>query len=255
MKYALVKPSFYKSLFIELYGYIKAPSPSYVTNKSVGHKLSDTAALFVIKITLFVAIAVVMALLSPVFEPENIALDNLTERLSPLMLLFVAGFALPLLEELGFRLSLRLKPIYLAMSVSVIAYYILTKVVFGTSNTMVEESFAIRIGSSIAIGAALFPILRRQTIANALGYFWQSNFRWIFYFSCASFAAVHLLNYEMTVINILLMPLITMPQIVSGVIYGFARVTLGFQFALLAHVLNNVVFVAASMLPGGDLLP
>ena len=253
MTFSLIRPAFYKTTLAELLKFVKAPHDTTGSVRSVRDNLRDTIGLFVIKLVLFVMIAVLMAAISRFFDPENISLDNMTERFPPAMLFLVAGLALPLLEEVGFRLSLKFKPIYLAMSASVICYYFLTKVVFGTSNSVIDDSFALRAFTSIGVGLVLLPCLRLASVSKPLACFWVRKFRWIFYFSCASFAFVHLFNYELTPVNILLMPLITMPQIVSAVIYGYARVTLGFQYALLIHVINNVIFVLLSMLPDGDL--
>jgi hypothetical protein len=252
MTYPLLQPSYYRSLFLAVLEFVRNPQYSAIATTPTSEKIRDTFGLFVVKLLLFVAIAVSMALLSPVFDPQNISANNLTARLTPAMLFFVAVLALPLLEEIGFRLSLKFKPSYLAMSLAVIGYYFLTKVVYGTSNSTIDDSFLTRAGLSIAVGMALFPVLQTRTVSNALSGFWEKNFRWIFYFSCGSFALVHLFNYELSAINLILMPLITLPQIVGGVIYSYARMVLGFQYALLAHAINNSLFVLASMLPEGD---
>ncbi len=253
MGIALLSPSFYGTLFLAVWRFLVKPRYPDKSTLGIREKLRDTFGLFVIKLFLFVLIAVFMALISSFFDPKNLTVDSITTRFSPIMLFLVAALALPLLEELGFRLSLRFKPIFLATSVAVICYYFLTKIVYETSNSLIDESFPIRAGSSILLGAVLFLFFRINRIAQRLSNFWQRHFRWIFYLSCASFAFVHVFNYELTPVNLMLMPLITLPQIVSGVIYGYARVALGFQYALLAHVINNSIFVLASFLPAGDL--
>ena len=252
MKYPLLRPSYNRSLFLAVLDFVRAPRYSAFAEIPIGEKIRDTLGLFVVKLVLFVAIALFMALLSPVFDPQNVSVHNLTARFAPAMLFVVAALALPLLEEVGFRLSLKFKPGYLAMSLSVICYYFMTKAVYGTSNSMIDESFLTRAGLSIAVGVAIYPVLKARTVSYALSRFWENHFRWVFYGSCGSFALVHLFNYELSVINLVLMPLITLPQIVSGVIYGYARMVLGFQYALLAHAVNNTVFVLGSMLPEGD---
>lgn len=254
MTLTLVKPSYYIALLKRLLSFTRRPVAGVDAGMTLKQKLTDTAGLFVIKLFLFVAIAVLMAALSPVFDPQNVSIDNVVERFSPIALLFVAGLALPLLEEVGFRLSLTFKPIYLALSLCVMCYYFLTKVVFGTSNSLVDESFSLRVGVSLTLCMMLYLVFRLPQVSRFLGVVWSRHFRWIFYFTCAAFALVHLFNFELSIIHVVLMPLITLPQIVSGIIYGYARVTFGFQYALLAHVANNLLFVLSSFLPEGDLV-
>lgn len=252
MKPALLRPTYYSRLLSELIVFLGNPRSAQSRTKTAKEKIRDTVGLFVIKFALLVIFALLMALMSPVFDPENISKSNLAQRLTPFMLLLVAGFALPLLEELGFRLSLRFRPVYLAISSAVFSYYFLTKIVFRTSNSLIDESFWVRVTVSLAIGALIFPVVRIRSVSLSLGAFWNRNFRWIFYFSCISFAFVHLFNYELTLLNVLLMPLLTMPQILSGVIYGYTRVAFGFQYPLVTHCANNVIFVVLASVAGDD---
>lgn len=254
MTLTLVRRSYYLALFQRLVSFTRRPVAGVDAGMTLKQKLTDTAGLFAIKLFLLVAIAVLMAVLSPVFDPQNVSIDNIVERFSPIALLFVAGLALPLLEEVGFRLSLTFKPIYLALSLGVMCYYFLTKAVFGTSNSLVDESFVLRVGVSLTVCTTLYLVFRLRQVSKFLCAVWERHFRWIFYVTCAAFALVHLFNFELNIVHVVLMPLITLPQIVSGIIYGYARVTLGFQYALLAHIANNLLFVLSSFLPEGDLI-
>lgn len=254
MTFKLVRPSYYIALVKRVLSFTRHPVADAGAGMALKQKLTDTAGLLVIKLLSAVAIAVLMAVLSPVFDPKNVSVDNIVERFSPVALLFVAGLALPLLEEVGFRLSLRFNPVYLALSLGVMCYYFLTKVVFGTSNSLVDESFGVRVGVSLAICTLLFLVFRLPQVSTFLREVWEKHFRWIFYVTCAAFAFVHLFNFELSIVHIILMPLMTLPQIVSGILYGYARVILGFQYALLAHVANNLLFVLSSFLPEADLI-
>ena len=49
----------------------------------------------------------------------------------------------------------------------------------------------------------------------------------------------------------ILAPLITLPQIVSGIIYGYARMALGFQYALLASRHQQLSFRRSVDVAGG----
>jgi len=168
------------------------------------------------------------------------------------MLLLVAVIIMPTVEEIGFRLSLKFKPIYLAMSLGVFLYYILTKAVYHTSNTMVDESFTIRFGTSIGLIILLYPIFNIKSIKQYLSKVWDDHFRTIYYLSCLAFARVHIFNYELSWINLLFLPVITLPQLLTGIISGYTRVAFGFRYPLVFHMATNLLAVGASLLPFAD---
>jgi len=72
------------------------------------------------------------SLLDLVYKPKNLTSVSMSERFEPLLLLLVGGIILPMFEEIAFRLSLKFKPIYLALTAGTFTYYILTKAVFKT---------------------------------------------------------------------------------------------------------------------------
>lgn len=254
MKYPLIKPAYYLNLFKELVQFIKKPRFETDRKKSTRMKIYDTIGLFVLKIFFLVILGFLMTLVSPWFDPENISKSNMSERFSFPMLLLVGGFILPLVEEVCFRLSLRFKPIYLSLTVTVICYYILTKSVYDTSNSMVDESFFLRVSTSLAVGLLTYPIYSYKNIKHELAYFWQQNVRWIYYISCAAFAWVHIFNYEMSLVNLLLLPVITLPQLMSASINGYTRLAFGFQYPLIFHITTNIIAISMAQLPFEDLL-
>ena len=254
VKYPLIKPKYYANLFKELAQFIKNPRFVLNTEKSTRIKIYDTVGLFVLKIFFLIALAMVMALISPWFDPENITKSNMSERFSIPMFLLVGGFILPLLEEVCFRLSIRFKPLHLALTLAVVCYYLLTKAVYATSFSMIDESFVIRAFSSLAFGFIVYLISSIQKVKFSLAYFWQMNVKWIYYISCASFAWVHIFNYELSLVNLILLPIITLPQLMSALINGYTRLAFGFQYPLLFHFTNNVIAIGISQLPFSDLL-
>lgn len=254
MSYSLIRPSYYISQFEELWSFLKSPAPDKNEMMSTREKVSSMIVLYIMKMALVIIAAILMAAISPWFDPENISKSNMSTRFSPVMLLLVGGFILPSVEEVGFRLSLRFKPVYLALSAAVFGYYLLTRVVFKTSNSMVDESFAIRASGAMLCGLTVYLLLLSPLIRRYVSSFWEKRFSVIFYSFCIAFAGIHIFNYELTLVNLLFLPLITLPQLLSAIIYGYTRVAYGFQYPLLLHCANNLLAISISLLPFEDLL-
>lgn len=249
MNYPLIKPAFYKNLFQEISEFVKSPSTMMTPSKSVKMKIYDMIGLFVLKMLLLIPVVLFFAV---VYDPKSLTQVSMTERFSPPLLLLVGGVILPLVEEVGFRLSLKFRPVYLAMTLCVFTYYILTKGVYQTKISLVDDTFLLRLGSSLIVGLVVFALANIHHIKLKLTQFWQSHFRWIYYATCLVFAAVHIFKYELIWLNILLLPILTLPQLMSGIIYGYVRVSFGFQYNFLFHLSTNVMAIGLSMLPFGN---
>ena len=251
MNYPLIKPKYYFSLFGDILNFIKKPRLEKNLKKTTRIKVYDTIGLYVLKIIFLIPLVVFFAV---VYDPENVQGDRMMDRFSPFVFLLVGGFILPLVEEVAFRLSLRFRPIYFALSSSVFAYYILTKFVFSTKISAVDESFTVRIIISVLLGVILYALISYNVIKVALTSFWERHFRIIYYTSCIVFAWIHINKYELNTLNILLVPILTLPQLMSAVINGYTRVSFGFQYPLLFHISNNLIGIGLTFLPLGDMI-
>jgi len=249
MNYPLARPKYYFALFKEIFDFIKSPKNKKNLQKSTKAKIYDTIGLYFLKLILLIPVVLFFAL---VYDPENIQGTSMSDRFSPIAFLLVGGIILPLLEETAFRLSLRFNPIYFALSSSVFSYYILTKAIFFTKMSAVDESFVIRVFISLLVGMLLFPLVNIESLKDKLTKFWSLHFRSIYYLSCLFFAWVHITKYELNLINILLLPILTLPQLMSALIYGYTRISFGFKYPLLFHMSNNLLAISLSFLPFTD---
>lgn len=249
MEYPFIKPRYYYSLFKDISGFIRNPINEKNLEKSTKTKIYDTIGLFLLKIMFLIPISLLVGV---IHDPENLTKSSLAERFTPLALLLITVLILPTIEEVAFRLSLKFKPIYLALSSGVFLYYLLTKAVFHTKITAFDESFMIRIGFSLGLIVVLYPILNIAAIKAKCTQFWREYFHIIYYASCLAFAWIHLFNYELSLLNVLLLPLITLPQLMSGIIAGYTRVAFGFQYPLFFHMATNLVAISISLLPFAD---
>lgn len=243
MEYPLVKPRYYLSLLKELIAFLKAPHVRRAQEKSAKQKIYDTLGLMVLKMVFLIPVILFFAL---VYDPENVQKENMSERFSFLGLLFVGGVVLPLVEEVAFRLSLKYRPVYMALSSGVLSYYILTKAVFHTKISATDESFVVRVCIALAVGLLIFILSKVDRINRVLAGFWESNFKAIFYTACLVFAFIHISKYELVWLNVLLLPILTLPQLFSAIIYGYTRVAFGFRYPLLLHMSMNSLAIGLS---------
>jgi hypothetical protein len=241
ISYPLIKPKYYKSLLTDLVNFIKSPNDKPLKVKSATHKIYDTIGLFFIKVVFSITVA---SILQFVYEPENLTSTGITERFTPLLLLIVGGIVLPLFEEITFRLSLKFNPVYFALTFGTFMYYIITKAVFKSRLSLVDETFWSRVITAIIVILIMYLVSRAKTIKTILENYWQKHFRMIYYFSCVSFAWLHIFNFELNLTNILWLPILTLPQLFSSTIAGYTRVTFGFQYPLLLHITTNTLFIS-----------
>lgn len=246
MIYQLIKPKFYLEILKELIYFIKYPKLIVTHQKSVKRKVIETIGLFIIKMTASISIALLLGLF---YEPKNITDSTMAARFSPLVFLVVGGIILPSFEEIAFRLSLKYKTIYASLSLTAFAYYIVTKVIYKSNLSLVDDSFSIRILLALTIGILSYGILNRVNIKKRLTQFWTANFKYIYYTSCVMFAWLHIFNFELTTINIILLPIITLPQLFSATIAGYTRVAFGFRYPLIIHMATNSIFISLTFLP------
>lgn len=251
MQYPLIKPKYYVSLFNDIIGFIKKPKNEENLEKSVKFKIYDTIGLFILKLIFLIPLFLFFGL---VYDPENVGISNISERFTPLLFLLLGGVIFPFIEEVAFRLSLKFNPKYFALTSGVLTFYILTKLIFNTKMSVIDESFVIRIVTSILIGVIVYPIVNIERFKEKLAVFWKSHFRSIYYISCLIFAWIHITMYEVNLINILLLPILTLPQLLDAITLGYIRVSFGFKYPLFFHMSNNLIGIGLSFLPFTDLI-
>lgn len=183
------------------------------------------------------------------YDPENITSARWSETFAPLVLFFLAVILFPLLEETLFRLSLKFSPIFLSLTSGIMGYNIITKAIYHTNLSNINEHFEIRVMVGLSIILILYPLFSVSKIKKNLEIIWKTNFKWILYFFCITFAWVHIFNYELTLEHLLLMPLITLPKLISALCYGYIRINYGFVYSLGLHMCTNSIGFIMSMLP------
>ena len=246
MNYPFVKPIFYLGLIKNLIQFVSQPQYLPLKDLTVRNKIYDTLGLFFIKLVFSLLVANVLAVF---YEPKNITDANMANRFTPLVYLLVGGVILPLYEEICFRLSLKFKPLYAALTFTSLSYYLLTKAIYKTNLSLVDDTFYTRVLLSLFIGVIAYALMYRKKFAQKLAVLWENNIRWIYYLSCVLFAWLHIFNFELNLTNVLLLPIITLPQLFSATIAGYTRLSFGFKYPLFVHMGTNLLFISLTFLP------
>lgn len=241
----LIKLDFIKQTVTDFVSFIFSPKACNNKTISTKQKISASLILLILKFSFSILIAGIIGLF---YEPKNLTDQSLSERFSPFIYLIVGGSLLPLLEELLFRLSLKFKSIYLVLTSICAGYYIVTKFVFHSRLSSFEDTFYYRICIGLLTGLFILIILKNKRLADFLRDIWVRKFTIIYYASALVFAWLHIFNFELTLTNVLLLPIITLPQLFSGLMMGYLRISFGFLYPLLIHIATNSILIGLDII-------
>ena len=96
--------------------------------------------------------------------------------------------------------------------------------------------------------AAAIALLWRKRGQPPMGWF-ARHFRWFYLLSALAFASIHLTNF--TEGNAALLLPLTLPQLLLGLILGYARVSFGLWSSMLMHGLHNTLFIGLVLAGAG----
>jgi hypothetical protein len=153
---------------------------------------------------------------------------------------------LSIIEELIFRLPLRYSAINLNISVLLFALFAIRTLLFrfgSFGSVTFTERWLWSAVLAIVIASIVFVLLRTERIKRVISRIWLDHFRSVLYFSCVAFGLVHVYNFtSITVANLILAPLLVLPQVISGFILAFARMRLGMIWCIVLHTAHNALF-------------
>ncbi len=175
-----------------------------------------------------------LLILLQVFEllPHNKAADFDDSLHSLAYILFLA----PFLEELFFRLPLKISRLTFSISLSVLILVLIRLFVFQKANYIF---YLLMIPVAAVVYFFLTYNWKYYTNIKA---FWIKYFRIIFYLSSFLFGFLHLFNYsEIYGWMVLISPLITLPFIAMGLFLAYIRMAYGFFYSFLFHVVINLI--------------
>lgn len=134
------------------------------------------------------------------------------QLLPPWLIILFGAFIIPFIEELIFRLYLRLKQNYPAR------LFILITSITGKKN--------------------------KENIKTYIESKWQAYYKGIFYLSALIFALVHIVNFKYSITLLIFVPILVAPQLILGLFTGYLRVKYGLIWGFYLHALHNLIFLA-----------
>lgn len=94
----------------------------------------------------------------------------------------------------------------------------------------------------------LAPVIEELIFRGPLTLFSKKYFKIGFYSLALIFGYVHLFNFEITTKILLFSPLLVLPQIVLGLVFGYIRVRFGLIYSILLHAMYNGVIIIPAIL-------
>jgi membrane protease YdiL (CAAX protease family) len=162
----------------------------------------------------------------------------------PLIAFIVIGA--PLGEELVFRGWLSGRPGHVGATLALLAAALLA----GAALFLFPgPRGALALVALLVLGVlAAVVLLWRKRGRPPMGWF-ARHFRWFYLLSALAFASIHLTNF--TEGNAALLLPLTLPQLLLGLILGYARVALGLWSSILMHAVHNSLFIGLVLAGAG----
>jgi membrane protease YdiL (CAAX protease family) len=212
--------------------------PQHVTGIRLA-AIGATLRLFALDLLVMAVLVAVAAIVTKLgFDmPEN-AIDKL--ELGPWWLLLIV-VVLPIGEELTFRSWLSGRPGHVTGFVVLLAAAALAVL-------SSPQAYPILALGSLAIGLLLAGGLLFWLRHHPPFPFFSRHFGWFYFIGALLFAAAHLGNYDGAALALL--PLV-IPQLLVGLILGYARVTYGLWSDILLHMMHNGLLIGLVVLEKG----
>jgi hypothetical protein len=144
---------------------------------------------------------------------------------------------LPIIEELIFRLPLKISKINLIISFSIIIFLVLNK--WFISNILISLT------CSLILFLWLYVCVRKEfDFLNSLTGYLAYHFREFFYFQTAAFGFLHLTNYILDFRYFYLFPVFALNYMISGFFWGYLRVRFisGIYLCIASHIVVNSIY-------------
>lgn len=147
----------------------------------------------------------------------------------------------PVFEEIIFRLPLKYSVFNLAFAFFLFTYLLLSNAL-NIKIYNVTIYFSIRIFISLLLALCIYSTLSySKRINNWLSNFWLCHSREIFWLSVILFGFGHIFKFEINPKILLILPIVTLPQLVYGTTLGYTRLKYGFIYSILVHIIINTI--------------
>lgn len=148
----------------------------------------------------------------------------------PLTVLIIS----PIIEELGFRLLFIPSRLNIAVSISILLYFlsylIFSFQLYGINIYLIIPSVSLLI---------LLAVTTKSRITKLLNNIVTKYFKITFFTSVFFYVSVHLPNFWLEKGHIIWLPLIFLPYLMLGLVLGYIRVALGIKYSIIFHFIYN----------------
>ena len=211
---------------------------SFIVNPSLdkAHKKAN-AWVFILIITSVFIFDVFFVLSISFFEFENIktSTDGLEFYKNKWFLYLIPCLLVPVVEELSCRLFLKKSLINSYISLSLITF--ISILLFQNRKIYALDWYVLNtLVFSFVIWISLFSF--RKYLANI-----KIADRTIFYASVVLFSLLHLSNYSFQINELPKYLFLIIPQLFSGLLYGYIRITNGITYSILSHSIHNTILM------------
>lgn len=223
----------------EMLDFLKSPVKDLSPISSVKEKLSIFIPLFLLEIVIAIFCGgIISQLTNGLHLMEGFKLERFFNDYPVWIVFIYVALAGPMLEELLFRLPLKLNEKYMQINVALTVTGLIYILVF----TIKVYIFQI---SMVVVEIILLSIYfsSKKLFNKYIINIWNKKFTWVFYISAGTFGMLHISNYSPKFIIFLLMPILVLPQFIVGLFCGYIRIRLGFMWGYFMHAAHNFVFI------------
>lgn len=157
---------------------------------------------------------------------ENTKLDDY----SGLVKFALSALLAPIFEELTFRLGLKFsKPNFIIM---------IAGLTFVVLKILLNLDWGICL-ATVSLVILLLSFVLKSKMIESLAEFWKNHRLLVFYFLLLSFSIAHSTNFELSCSMLLYIPILILPQLLTGLVYSYARFNHGILMSIGLHLVSN----------------
>lgn len=229
---------------LDFFAFLRRPNAETIS-APLKQKLLVMAVIVALDILIGILVTLVTA---PIEALISVQAQHAGEAVAQLgFMLALAGiFVAPLIEEVPFRLWLAPNPLFFFISFALITTQYAPLPFTGRLREVgLADDFLVlvRIAFYLIIGAVitLFFYLRQRD-GKPYADFFRRYVAVYYYVAAIVFGFVHLSNYNYNVEPWWYAPVLILPQLIGGFVFGYIRIRLGFWYAVLAHMATNLLW-------------
>ena len=202
-----------KNAYSDLFIFLKKPVDAPTNNRPIASKAKRLFTILLLDISLMAICLLLLKIIEStgLYSTNDNKLNELLKTMPAAVFAILGVLIIPFTEEVIFRLYLRYNTNYL------LRFLVSLSFVAGKKNKVRVEAWVKKI--------------------------WHQQYRYIFYLAALLFGFIHIFNYEYDLKMLILFPLITIPQIVGGILLGYLRVRFNLIWGFFLHALHNAIFL------------